>query len=73
MLIPQSARETVIKDIFGTQQRTVYTKGLLDATDTFDFDQTLSLLESKWNEMEMSVYPHHSPYFYDWLVRNKVE
>ena len=42
MLIPQSARETVINDIFGTQQSTVHTKGLLDATDTFDFDQKLS-------------------------------
>ena len=38
MLIPQSSREMVIKDIFGTQQSTVYTKGLLDATDTFNFD-----------------------------------
>ena len=27
MLIPQSARETIIKDIFGTQQGTMYTKG----------------------------------------------
>ena len=73
MLIPQSSREMVIKDIFGTQQSTVYTKGLLDATDTFNFDRKLSVLESKWNKMEMSVHPHRSPYFYDWLVRNEVE
>ena len=73
MLIPQSSREMIIKDIFGTQQSTVYTKGLLDATDTFDFDRKLSVLESKWNEIEMSVHPHHSPYFYDWLVRKEVE
>ena len=42
MLIPQSVREAIIKDIFGTQQGTLHTKGLLDATDASDFDQKLS-------------------------------
>ena len=47
--------------------------GLLDAVDVLDFDQKLSFLESKWNEMEKSIYPQHAPSFYEWLVRNEVE
>ena len=60
-------------DIFGTQRGTVYTKGLLDATDASDFDQKLSFLEAKWHEMERSIHPHHTPLFYDWLIRNEAE
>ena len=73
MLILQSSRDAVIKDIFGAQQGTVYIQGLLDAVDTYDFDQKLSMLESKWNEMERSIHPHRAPCFHDWLVRNEIE
>ena len=73
MLIPQSAREAILRDIFGTQQGTVYTKGLLDATDILDFDQKLAFLELKWNEIERTIHPQHAPSFFDWLVRNEVK
>lgn len=44
-------REAVIKDKFGTQQNALYTKGLFDAMNTFDFDKKRSILESRCNEI----------------------
>ena len=73
MLIPEYTRNQIIRDIFGSQHGTVYTKGLLDATSESDFRHRLSLLKSKWDEIERSVHLHCDPCFYNWLVRNEVE
>ena len=73
LLLPESTREVIIRDIFGTQQGTVYIKGALDAMDREEFDQRLLSLKSKWDELEYSVHPHKDPQFYHWLVKNEVE
>ena len=38
LLVPESVREEIVTDIFGSQQGTVYTNGILDASDEKDFD-----------------------------------
>ena len=73
LLLPESVREVIVRDIFGTQQGTIYIKGLLDTTDHKEFDQRLLSLREKWNELEYSVHPHRDPQFYQWLLKNEVE
>lgn len=59
-----------MRDTFGTQQGTVYIKGVLDAADHEEFDQHLL---KKWDELEYSVHPHKDLQFYQWLLKNEVE
>ena len=73
LLLPESTREVIVRDIFGTQQGTVYIKGLLDATDRSEFDQHLLSLKEKWDELEYSINPHKDPQFYHWLLKNEAE
>lgn len=73
LLLPESTREVIVRDIFGTQQGTVYIKGLLDAADHSEFGQHLLSLKEKWDELEYSVNPHKDPQFYHWLLKNEVE
>ena len=54
-------RDYHIRDIFGHQQGTAYVKGLVDAERPADFDLRLSKLESKWDGLEVSVYPQRVP------------
>ena len=72
LLLPESVREVIVCDIFGTQQGTTYIKGILNVTDHKEFDRSLSLRE-KWDELEYSVHPHKDPQFYQWLLKNEVE
>ena len=62
-----------MRDIFGTQQGTIYIKGLLDTTDHKEFDQRLLSLREKWNILEYSVHPHRDPQFYQWLLNNDMK
>jgi hypothetical protein len=48
MLLPESVRNVVLRDIFGTQQGTVYINGLVDACDAKDYDRRLVALKEKW-------------------------
>ena len=73
LLLPETIREEIIRDIFGTQQGTVYVMGILDALSPADFDDRLSSLKTKWDELEHSVHPHQEPQFYQWLLKNEVE
>lgn len=69
LLLPQSVREDIIRDIFGFQQGSTYTQGILDADDSADFDERLASLQLKWEELERTAHPHQQPRFYDWIVR----
>ena len=71
MLLPQSLQNSILLDIFGSQQGTVYTKGLLDAISKSEFEQNLGTLKSKWNKLELSVHPDNPPEFHNWLLRNE--
>lgn len=71
MLLPESIREDMVRDIFGTQQGTVHVKGILDASDEGDFDHRLLALKEKWDSLEYSVHPHQEPQFYRWLLKNE--
>ena len=73
LLLPESTREVIVRDIFGTQQCTVYIKGFLDAADHSEFDQHLLSLKEKWDELEYSINPRKDPHFYHWLLKNEVE
>ena len=68
MLLPQSVQKVIINDIFGSQQGTVYTKGLLDAMNVSEFEQYLESLKCKWDELELSVHPTDQPKFHSWLL-----
>lgn len=39
LLLQASVREVIVRDIFGSQQGTVYVKGILDAAEHKEFDQ----------------------------------
>ena len=41
----------IVRYIFGSQQGTVYVKGILDASDEEDFDQRLLMLKEKWDSL----------------------
>lgn len=73
LLLPESTREEIVRDIFGTHQGTVYIKGLLDAADRSKFDHHLLSLKEKWDELEYSINPHKDPQFYHWLLKNEAE
>ena len=73
LLVPESIREEIVRYIFGSQQGTVYTMGLLDASNEEDFDQHLLMLKEKWDSLEYSVHPHQEPQFYCWLLRNEAD
>ena len=47
MAFPESTRESIVHNIFCTQQGTIYVKGLIDAADIHEFDYKLSKLEEK--------------------------
>ena len=68
LLLPQSVREDIIRDIFGVQQGSTYTQGIIDAEDSADFDGRLASLQKKWEELEMTAHPHQQPRFYDWVL-----
>lgn len=69
LLLPQSVSEDIIRDIFGVQQGSTYTQGILDAEDTADFDGRLASLQTKWEERELTAHPYQQPHFYDWICR----
>ena len=69
LLLPQSVREDIIRDIFGVQHGSTYTQGILDAEDSADFDGRLASLQKKWEELEMTAHPCKQPRFYDWILR----
>ena len=71
LLLPESVREEIVRDIFGFQQGTVYVKGVLDASDEEDFSQRLVSLKEKWDTFEYSIHPHQQPQFYSWLLKNE--
>ena len=73
LLLPQSTREDIIKDIFGVQQETTYVQGILDAEDCADFDGRLASLQKKWEELEKAAHPHQQPRFYDWILRYEAD
>ncbi len=62
-LLPESTRDVIVWDIFGTQQGTIYIKGLLDAAGHSEFDQHLLSQKEKWDELEYSINPHKDPQF----------
>ena len=47
ILLPESIREEVLRDIFGHKQGTTYFKGVLDAVSPDDIDQRFASLKSK--------------------------
>ena len=70
LLLPESVRKEIVRDIFGSQQGTVYVKGVLDASDE-DFSQRLLSLKEKWDAFEYSIHPYQQPKFYSWLLKNE--
>ena len=52
LLLPLSSQNSILHDILGSQQGTVYTKGLLDAMSESEFEQHLDTLKSKWDRLE---------------------
>ena len=36
-----------------------------------DFDYKLSLLKTRWDDMELATPPHRDPSFHGWIVRNE--
>lgn len=73
ILLPESTREDIVRDIFGHQQGTLYFKGVLDAISSDDFDQRLACIRSKWDTLELSIHPERDPKIYNWLVRNEAD
>ena len=71
LLLPEKVREEIFRDIFGHQQGTVYGKGLLDAESPADFNLCLSKLESKWDDLEVSVHPQRGPQVHGWILKMK--
>lgn len=67
ILLPESTREEVLRDIFGHQQGTTYFKGVLDAVSPHDFDQRFACLKFKWDELKYSVHPEQDPKIYTCL------
>ena len=57
ILLPESIREEVLRDIFGHKQGTTYFKGVFDAVSPDDIDQRFACLKSKWDELEYYVHP----------------
>lgn len=55
LLLPEHAREEIVKDIFGTQCGTVFVKGIVDAESMEDFDCRLLQLETKWSRIEKAT------------------
>ena len=73
ILLPESTREDIIRDIFGHQQGTMYFKGILDADSSDDFDRRLACVKSKWDALEFSAHPERDPKFYSWLLRYEAD
>ena len=65
MLFPHSAQNIIFRDIFGLQQGSVYTKGLVDAISISEFEQNLDSLKSKWDELELSIHQNSPPEFHN--------
>ena len=59
----------VLDDIFGCQQGSTLSEGLVDSLNEEEFSQKLEVLERRWNELEKT---HNAcPGFYSWFMRNK--
>ena len=56
LLLPQSVRECIIRDIFGVQQLgSMYTHGIIDAEVSADFDGRLASIQTKFRELKMTA------------------
>ena len=71
LLLPESARQVILADIFGSQQGNIYIKGLVDSYDPSDFDARMAAVEEKWNDLEQSAHPNQEAQFLQWFVDNK--
>ena len=70
LLLPELIREEIIRDIFGFHQGAISVKGILDASDSTDFDRRLLHLKIKWDEFEKSAHSHQDPLAHQWIVDN---
>ena len=66
---PESAIKEVLDDIFGCQQGSIFSEGLVDSSNEEEFTQKLEVLEKQWYELEKAHNARQG--FYDWFVRNK--
>ncbi|XP_065893381.1 uncharacterized protein [Dysidea avara] len=69
--IPSSVAETFLSDIFGKTDDQIYTEGIVDASDSQNFQERLEGLQDVWDSREQECNPGKVPAFFDWFVANK--
>ncbi|XP_070565124.1 uncharacterized protein [Ptychodera flava] len=70
---PLSVAREIEHDIFGKQVGDTYYKGLVDAENECEFQETLLILGEKWNEMEKNATKNVPPLFYSYFIKSKAE
>jgi hypothetical protein len=50
--IPPNVSTDIVNDVLGARMGTTYVEGLVDASDSFDFDEKLNNLIIKWKNVE---------------------
>ena len=68
MCVPASAKQELLRDIFGWKQHSTYYSGLLDAQSSEQFYERLGALKPKWDNLEMNS-KKCAPEFHDWVVK----
>ena len=61
-----SAKQEVIRDIFGWKVHSTYYQGLLDSQSSAEFYEKLGALKPKWDRLEKNK---SVPEFHDWVVK----
>jgi hypothetical protein len=69
---PESEAKQVLDDVFGCQQRHVFSEGLVDSKSEEEFSFKLSTLESRWASIK-GAYPEIQPGFFTWFCSHKAD
>ncbi len=74
---PQNVIKEYTHDIFGwNESNGTYHEGLVDCNNIHSFDESLVVLESKWNKMEQDAFndrKSYEPQFHTWFKKYKAD
>ena len=66
---PESSIKEILGDIFGCNQGSIFSEGLVDSNSDEEYDEKLCLLEERWNRLESADDIGTS--IYDWFLQHK--
>ena len=70
--VPSDVGKAILGDVFGRQSGTVFEEGLVDSSDSDDFQVKLQSLLTKWRSIEVPTVANMDR-FTEWFIGNKAD